>query len=138
MKFGEKLKKLREENKMTQTELSEKVGVSLRTIRNYETGDRYPKQRELYNAFAEIFHVDVNYLLTEGENFVIAANEAYGYNGMKQAERLIADAKGLFAGGELSDYDKLAVMNALQQAFIEAKEDNKKYIPNKYKKSEEE
>ena len=43
MKFGEKVRKLRKEKKMSQTELGELCGLSLRTIRNYEVDGRYPK-----------------------------------------------------------------------------------------------
>lgn len=38
----------------------------------------------------------------------------------------------MFAGGELSEGDKDAVMLALQKAYWDCKEDNKKYTPKKY------
>ena len=48
------------------------LGVSLRrTITNYEKGESYPKQREIYGKMAEILGVDINYLLTENEEFYI-------------------------------------------------------------------
>ena len=46
MKFGEKVRLLRNEKKLSQTELGKVCGLSLRTIRNYEVDGRYPKQRE--------------------------------------------------------------------------------------------
>ena len=57
------------------------LGVSLRTITNYEKGESYPKQREIYGKMAEILGVDINYLLTENEEFYIRANEKYGTAG---------------------------------------------------------
>ena len=36
MLFGEKVKLLRKEKGLTQTELAEAVGVTLRTVQNYE------------------------------------------------------------------------------------------------------
>ena len=37
MSFGSKLKQLREDRGLTQTELADKLGVTLKTISNYET-----------------------------------------------------------------------------------------------------
>ena len=49
-------------------------------------------------------------------------------------EELVAGVSALFAGGELSENDKDAVMRALQDAYWMAKERNKeKYTPKKYK-----
>ena len=53
MKFGEKLKKARQEKGFSQEDLARMVGVSLRTIMNYENQNRYPKKREIYGKLAE-------------------------------------------------------------------------------------
>ena len=55
MKFGEKLRELRKQKHLSQTELGAAIGVSLRTLRGWEVEGRYPKQRELYAKLAE-FH----------------------------------------------------------------------------------
>lgn len=133
MKFGEKLKDLRKKKGLTQSELAKEIGVSLRTIISYEKGNSYPKKREIYFHLATFFDVDNNYLLTEDEEFVAEAQSKYGYSGAKQAEKLVAEIGGLFAGGELSDTDKDAVMQALQQAYWDAKKANQKYTPKKYR-----
>lgn len=127
MEFNDKIKELREKKGMTQTELGEKVGVSLRTIQNYEAGKSYPKQNHMYDKLAEALDTDVNYLLTRGEHFIAKSSEEFGYRGKKDAEELINSAKALFAGGELTDEDKETVLMALQEAFFEAKRENKKY-----------
>lgn len=75
MKFGEKIKTLRKEKKLTQADLAKAVGVSARAIQNYEITDTHPKQRELYGKLAEVLDVDVNYLLTEDEEFISEAQE---------------------------------------------------------------
>ena len=126
MKFGEKLRDLRQRNGLTQAELAEKAGISLRTT--------YPKKREIYKVLADILDVDVNYLRNEDDEFITMAGQKYGYRGAKQAEELVAQIGGLFAGGELSESDKDAVMQSLQKAYWDAKEENKKYTPKKYKK----
>lgn len=134
MKFGEKLRDLRQRNGLTQAELAEKAGISLRTVNYYESGTTYPKKREIYKTLADILKVDVNYLRNEDDEFITMASQKYGYRGAKQAEELVAQIGGLFAGGELSESDKDAVMQSLQKAYWDAKEENKKYTPKKYQK----
>ena len=50
--FGDKIRKLRKEKKMTQQKLGDMVGVSYRTIRSWEVEGRYPKQSSLYQKLA--------------------------------------------------------------------------------------
>ena len=134
MKFGEKVRRLRNEKGLSQTELGKLCGLSLRTIRNYEVDGRYPKQREVYSKLAAALGCDVNYLLSENEEFVLQAKQTYGYQGARDAEELIADISALFAGGELSEDAKDGVMRALQDAYWMAKEKNReKYTPKKYR-----
>ena len=69
------------------------------------------------------------------EAFVVRATEQYGSRGKKQAQDLIDDMSGLFAGGTLSPQDEDALMKALQDIYWEAKARNiEKYTPKKYKK----
>ena len=63
MKFGEKLRALRLQNHLTQGALAERLGVSLRTLQNYETCKIYPKQTEIYARIAALFGVSTDYLL---------------------------------------------------------------------------
>ena len=134
MKFGEKVRRLRNEKGLSQPELGKLCGLSLRTIRNYEVDGRYPKQREVYSKLAAALGCDVNYLLSENEEVVLQAKQTYGYQGARDAEELIADISALFAGGELSEDAKDGVMRALQDAYWMAKEKNReKYTPKKYR-----
>ena len=132
MTFAEKLCKLRKEAGWTQEEAAERIGIQRRRYMKYENGV-YPRERQIYAAIAAAFGVDKDYLLTENEEFVTAAAEQYGYRGKRQAEELVAELSGMFAGGELSDEDKDAVMNALQRAYFMSKEINKKYTPMQYR-----
>ena len=122
MKFGEKVRKLRKEKKITQQEVADIIGVSRRTYISYEQDGRYPRKREIYTKLAEIFGVDTNYLLMEDED-VFLASERDGKNGKAQADELVAELSGLFAGGELSEADRDAVMIALQKAYFDCKND---------------
>lgn len=133
MNFGEKVKALRKGAHMSQAELGSILGVSTRTIQSYEKGQSYPKQRSIYAKLSELFNVDQNYLLTESEAFIALAEEQYGSRGKKQAQELIEDLTGLFAGGELEEEDMDALMYAVQKAYVDAKEANKKFTPKKYR-----
>lgn len=137
MKFGEKLKKLRLEKGSSQEEVAKACGVSRRTYIGYEQEGRYPRKREVYSLLAKYFSIDQNYLLTEDETFISNAADQYGYRGKRQAEQLVAELSGMFAGGELSDRDKDAVMIALQKAYFDCKKDNTKYTPKKYRHNNE-
>lgn len=136
MKFGEKVQTLRKEKHLTQAELAKAVGISTRAIQNYEINDAHPRKRDIYSKLAEIFDVDLNYLLTEDEEFISQAQEKYGRRGIKDAQELIEQVSGLFAGGEVTEETKDEVMQAIQNAYWLAKKENEKYTPKKYRKDE--
>lgn len=127
MKFSEKVKNMRKEKGLSQEALAEKINVSKRTVQNYETADMYPKNREIYKKLAEVFEVDINYLLTEDEQFVAEAAFRFGSAGAMDAKKLVSNISALFAGGSLPQEDKDAVMRAITDAYWTAKENNKKY-----------
>ncbi len=129
MKFCEKLKKLRNDNKISQAQLAEAIGVSTRTVQNYETANMYPKSRDIYKRLAVTLNADINYLLTEDEEFITEAQTLYGAQGKKDALELVSQLAGMFAGGELSEEARDEAMQALQNAYWAAKKENKKYIP---------
>jgi transcriptional regulator with XRE-family HTH domain len=131
LKFGEKLRQARLKAKYTQEQLANVVQVTKRTIINYETGKRYPRDRGMYARLAEALGVDVNYLLTEDEEFITEAASKYGSKGEAEARELLERSAALFAGGELSDEDKLAFLLEIQQLYLESKEIAKKFAPKK-------
>ena len=122
MKFGEKVRRLRTQRKMTQEELAKAVGVSHRTVFAYENGETYPRRREIYKKLADFFETDINYLLTEDEEFIAEAGEKYGPKGQAQALEILEQASALFAGGELSEDDRLAFVHEIQQLYLDSKE----------------
>lgn len=134
MKFYEKLRDARKNAGLKQEDFANAIGVSLRTVTNYESGETYPKKREIYHRIADVLKVDVNYLLTEDEEFILEAEKRYGSRGARQAKALAAEVSGLFAGGELADEDLDEMMRGIQEAYWIAKEKNRKYTPKKYRK----
>lgn len=132
MKFNEKLKKLRKDMKLSQGQLAAKIGVSSRSVASYEAGTSYPRYKETYDALADALGVDVNYLRTEDEEFLEDVGQQFGSRGQRQATAILTEAKQLFAGGELSDEDKLAFLTEMQQLFLDSKQRAKKFTPKKY------
>jgi len=138
MKFGEKLANARKAARLTQEELAKALGLSKRTIINYEVDGKYPRNREIYYRLADILNVEPNYLLTEDEEFLMAVNDQYGLRGAKGAEQLLKQTATLFAGGELSEDDKLAFITEIQQLYLDSKDRAKKFTPKKYRNNSEE
>lgn len=70
--IGNKLRYYRKENKMTQDELAEKLGLGKGTISNYESGYRTPQEHRLFEL-AEILNISINDLFpptTETDDIV--------------------------------------------------------------------
>ena len=132
MTFGEKVKAQRKSMDLTQEELAVRIGVSRRVITSYENDRSRPRGLPAYKRLAEALEINVNYLLSEDEAFIADAEEQFGYRGKREAEALLQEVTGLFAGGEMAEEDKDELMLAIQEAYVIAKKNNKKYTPKKY------
>lgn len=136
MTFGEKVKNERNILGLNQDELAKKIGVTRRVISSYENDSSRPRGTERYKKLAEALGVNINYLLSEDEAFIADVEDNYGHRGAKQAKELLAEVTGLFAGGEMADEDMREMVDAIQEAYLIAKKNNKKYTPKKYRKDE--
>lgn len=136
MTFGEKVKNERNRLGLNQDELAKKIGVTRRVISSYENDSSRPRGTERYKKLAEALGVNINYLLSEDESFIADVEDNYGHRGAKQAKELLAEVTGLFAGGEMADEDMREMVDAIQEAYLIAKKNNKKYTPKKYRKDE--
>ena len=61
-KTGKYLKKLREENNLTQSDIASKLGVSVQAVSKWETGKSFPDVG-LLERISELYNVKVEYLL---------------------------------------------------------------------------
>ena len=127
MKFNEKLKKLRTEAHLSQTELAKIVGITERSIYNYEMSDRIPKV-DVVKRIADALSVSVDYLTSDDNDdrerskiFMANAKEHFGYRGAQEAEMLLERATAMFAGGELNQEAKDAFFESITQAYFHAK-----------------
>lgn len=113
MLFGDILKDLRKQQGLSQKELAEEVGVTTRSIQNYESNNRHPKDVAILSRLARALNTTMTKLMSSQE--------------FKPTDILISEIQALFAGGELGEEDKEAVFQAITEAYIDAKEKNKKY-----------
>lgn len=60
--FGKRLKLLRTNLNLTQTQLGKRLNLSQRAISSYENGLRFPDE-QILNLIANYFNVSVDYLL---------------------------------------------------------------------------
>ena len=64
MKFGDNLRNLRKSKKLSQEELSERVGVSRQSVSKWESGVAYPEMNNIL-ILCKIFNCKINDLLSE-------------------------------------------------------------------------
>lgn len=133
MKFGQKLKILREERGLTQEDLSKMIGVSSKTISRYESGESKPRYPRIYDDIAEALEIDKLDLLSNEDAFVLSIKEKFGSYDANYASDLVNGMVGLMAGGDITDDDKRVILETLQEAFIISKKENKKFIPKKFR-----
>ncbi len=67
MRFGDRLRELREERDITQKKLGELINVSARVIGYYEANDRFPRDENVLKTLADYFNVSVDYLVGRTE-----------------------------------------------------------------------
>ncbi|MFW2502386.1 helix-turn-helix domain-containing protein [Clostridium diolis] len=81
MNIGEKIRKLRKDNKLTLKELGTKINLSEQAIGQYERGDRSPSL-DVLNKIANIFNISLSYLLNYGDEININSNRENMYSAM--------------------------------------------------------
>lgn len=132
MDFSEKVRKARVEAGLSQTELAEKMGTSLRSICSYETGERKPRPGTL-EKLAKCLGVSTTYLNDpectdryEGidrDPYISEARRRYGSTGARDIDELLSENQAVFAGGELSENQKDRFFKAISDAYFAAKEE---------------
>ena len=143
MTIGEKLRAARIALNLSQIELAEKVGITERSIYNYEQTETYPKPTTL-KKLAEVLNVTVAYLMDEEETdrhknldqalFIANARNQFGVKGAREATELLSRATALFAGGELEDSAKDIFFQSLMEVYLESKaEAREKFSPRRRK-----
>ena len=101
--IGSKLKTLRKGRKLTQVELSERLGLCRATISNYEVGRRTPHLSEL-RRFAEFYGVGLDY---------------FGVETQDESFELLSRAKSVFTSNELSAETKTQLYKEIMKMYLD-------------------
>lgn len=133
MAFGDRLRGLRITSGMSQQKLADEMKISLRTVQNYESGKRYPKNMGIVKRAADALCTTTDELLGEEDYSLLDAEERGGIRARRDIQVLASQVAGLFAGGDLEEDDRDAAMRAITEAYWKAKEENQKYTPKKYR-----
>ncbi len=146
MSLGNNLKILRKRNRLSQIQLATMVGLTERTIYNYEREQKVPKDSTL-DLLADALGVTPDLLLhgdpekdfmsvseydalrqkmaSAKSEFIQSAKERFGLRGAIEAFEILEQATALFAGGTLSEEAKDEFFESIAQAYFLAKRKSK-------------
>lgn len=113
IKFQERLKKLRKEKGMKQSELAEAIGVTMYTVSLWERGQRTPENKAL-KKLAEFFGVSISYLV--GSSYArddsFEEHQAYWLDSEDFLEHMFEKI------ARLSDDSRLVIQEMANKLFI--------------------
>ena len=132
MDFGQKIKNLRTSKGMSQAALAKAAGLSTKTVSSYENGRVMPQSKQTYTKLSKALGVEESLLIDDKAEFVLQAAGSYGRRGARQAKEIMEEIAGMWAGGEMEEEDMDAIMRAVQEAYWEAKEANRKYVNKRF------
>lgn len=138
MNYGERLKRLREDKKLSQQQLADRLNINRSTYARYELGQTQPDYETL-QRLADFYGVSVDYLFgrENKKNLpeLTAKDERDIAKRMEKIKKDLAADGGLsFYGEPLSEEAKESLLEAMEYAVKQAQRLNKKYIPKKYRK----
>ncbi|WP_319403244.1 helix-turn-helix transcriptional regulator [uncultured Anaeromusa sp.] len=126
--LGFRLRSLRENKGLTQAELANQLDISRGTYAHYELDKREP-DNETISKFAQYFAVTTDYLLGVSDDprpVNPSTNKSASAKETRQLEKLLEMDGLTFKGAPLSEDDKNKIKAALEIAFWDAKEKNKR------------
>ncbi len=120
MTFGELTRSARIAAGFTQRELAERSGISLRTIQNYESGKRLPKQKENFAFLANALGIDEKHL-RQCSDVVKPPKRRRGSSLPRNAKKLLKQIIGLYESGKLTGENMDTIIKALAEARCKSK-----------------
>lgn len=131
--FADKLKVARKKAGLSQAELAERIGVSVRSFTEYECGRSVPRQKNL-EKLADVLGVTTIYLMhdsVDDPNFGARADASIRKAGKKYGESVADEMSSLlkrntvfFAGGETPQELKDKFFEALMAAYLTCKRES--------------
>ena len=83
---------------------------------------RYPRNVEILEKMADIFHVPLTYIQPDQSLFIERAAATYGKKGKIEAQHLAFELTELFASGELTAQDMDGIMYEMHKAYFKYRE----------------
>ena len=142
--FAEKLAQLRKDAGLSRAELGEKIGVSGRSLINYESGERIPFG-DVCVKMSRFFGIPTEELLCvadpEGEmakaETVNDMDRIFGKRSGDEAQDFLDGTQALLAGGTLSPEATIDFCDVMRQVLYEAEIRAKaKFTPNRFRTPE--
>ena len=132
--------------KISQTDLAERVGVSRRSIFDYENGNATPRRKTM-QKIADELGVTVTYLTDPDEQnpeagkvkeaYEDAVRAEFGSKAVREMTAMSEKMGSFFAGGDISQADKDAVFEIMATAYYTAKRKaSEKFTPHSKRKKD--
>lgn len=142
--FPRKVKLARIQADLSQAELGERVGVSVKSINAYENGRALPRKYTLRKLAKEL-GVTVEYLSSDDvddpksgkrkEMRLDAVRSRFGEKTAREIGDLIERNTAFFAGGDIDQESKDAYFDLLMETYLECKEvASEKFTPKGVRK----
>lgn len=138
MSFGARLKELRLEKNMQQSELGRLLNITNVAVSHYENDNRKPTP-EIISKVSDIFNVSTDYLLgnTTSKRKYYDLTEKDEKNIEKTLEKLVEELDNGLYSKDMEEYDedsRALLINALSMGLSVAKKEAKrKFTPKKYR-----
>lgn len=136
--LGQRLRISRESKGWSQTLVCRKLGISNSTLSGYERDYREPDADTL-KKLADLYEVGADYLLGSNKPSNLTSKDELDIaKRMEQIKNDLEHTDGLaFDGEPLSDEAKDSFLEAMEFIVRQTKKINKKYIPKKYRKGDD-
>ena len=112
MQIGDKVKLLRKERGLTQSQLGDAIGQERSTIACYESGKRTPDVVTL-EKLAAYFKVSLDYFSTKSEADIMV--------------ELLARTNSFFSANNVSAESKTKAMNTIMRLYLESTKEEKNF-----------
>ncbi|MFF2449322.1 helix-turn-helix domain-containing protein [Neobacillus sp. NPDC058068] len=140
MSFQRRLRDLRTARKLTQQDIADKLGITRQAYGYYES-EKSKREPDLASTqkLAEIFDVTTDYLLGGSNASTLTDKDEKDIaKRMEEIKNDLTKEDGLlFSGEPLSEEAVESLMEAMEHIVRQTQRINKKYIPKKHRKNEE-
>lgn len=121
MQIGDKVKLLRKERGLTQSQLGDAIGQERSTIACYESGKRTPDVVTL-EKLADYFKVSLDYFSTKSEADIMV--------------ELLARTNSFFSANNVSAESKTKAMNTIMRLYLESTKEEKGFDNDEIQREE--